>query len=124
LIEEQTEELQCLSLQNKKMKDELKYHNELNETEPSTRNLFMIEKAARQKLEEQLLNLNKALNKLQLEEETLLKMNKEQRDKYNQLLQNYKKLNVDYDTLKIEHEKILQQCKFLEEIVKIEGSTQ
>ena len=61
---------------------------------------------------------------MQLEEETLLKMNKEQRDKYNQLLQNYKKLNVDYDTLKIEHEKILQQCKFLEEIVKIEGSTQ
>ena len=51
-------------------------------------------------------------------------MNKEQRDKYNQLLQNYKKLNVDYDTLKFEHEKILQQCKFLEEIVKIEGSTQ
>ena len=32
------------------MKDELKYHNELNETEPSTRNLFMIEKAARQKV--------------------------------------------------------------------------
>ena len=61
---------------------------------------------------------------MQLEEETLLKMNKEQRDKYNQLLQNYKKLNIDYDTLKIEHEKILQQCKFLEEIVKIEGSTQ
>ena len=61
---------------------------------------------------------------MQLEEETLLKMNKEQRDKYNQLLQNYKKLNVDYDTLKIEHEKIFQQCKFLEEIVKIEESTQ
>ena len=51
-------------------------------------------------------------------------MNKEQRDKYNNLVLNYKKLNIDYDTLKIEHEKILGQCRFLEEIVKIEESVE
>ena len=51
-------------------------------------------------------------------------MNREQRDKYNKLFLNYKKLNIDYDDLKIEHEKILGQCKFLEEIVKIEESAE
>ena len=50
--------------------------------------------------------------------------NLEEKGKYDKLLDKYKSLVEEYDQLKIEHEKIVEQCKFLEHIVDIEKEFQ
>ena len=51
--------------------------------------------------------------------ECLRKENRNEKEKNEKILSKYKILESEYDLLKIEHEKIVEHCKFLEQIVGI-----
>jgi len=125
IIEDQTEELQILSLQNKKLKDDLNSNVAGDkDTVSNWRKSLELEKVARLKLESQLMKLTETIKKLDLDSEQLRNQNLEEKGKYDKLLDKYKSLVEEYDQLKIEHEKIVEQCKFLEHIVDIEKEFQ
>ena len=60
------------------------------------------------------------MNDLDRDGETLRKDNKDQKDKNEKLLSKYKALEDEFDLLKIEHKKIVEHCKFLEQLNGIE----
>ena len=51
--------------------------------------------------------------------ECLRKENRNEKEKNEKILSKYKILESEYDLLKIEHKKIVEHCKFLEQIVEI-----
>ena len=51
--------------------------------------------------------------------ECLRKENRNEKEKNEKILSKYKILESEYDLLKIEHKKIVEHCKFLEQIVGI-----
>ena len=60
------------------------------------------------------------VNDLDRDGETLRKDNKAEKEKNEKLLNKYKVLEDEFDLLKIEHKKIVEHCKFLEQINGIE----
>ena len=54
-----------------------------------------------------------------MEGECLRKENRNEKEKNEKILSKYKILESEYDLLKIEHKKIVEHCKFLEQIVVI-----
>ena len=62
------------------------------------------------------------VNHLDLEGDTLRKDNKAEKQKNEKLLVKYKILEDEFDLLKIEHQRILDHCKLLEQMNSIQGN--
>ena len=60
------------------------------------------------------------VNHLDMDGETLRKENKDEKEKNEKLFNKYKILEDEFDLLRIEHKKIAEHCKFLEQINGIE----
>ena len=65
-------------------------------------------------------NILQTVNQLDIDGETLRKENKDEKEKNEKLLNKYKVLEDEFDLLRIEHKKIVEHCKFLDQIKEIE----